>query len=1833
MVATNNSGAKALGDQLRQVWGSNQFTTSQQRVIAGLGQPLLDKKLKPVPHLTAFFSALVSAKTGSARPLTDAQTDQFLEALTQTLAHDPPADVAGFLVSSARLLGTGNVYRSGFNGLRLLSREGLSFAYRAGPPAPDPNATFDAPAAPPKAVKLLPADQRAILENKPAPKAAPKAAAKAAKSAPKKKRASDGWDSADPWAAASPKAAAVADDGWGPPINPPKPKAKPRPVAKAGTKASTKPAANAAAKPAANAGAPAQPEPTSADFDQANQPFVPSAAAAYDAYVPPVVSGAVVELKDAELVMSTPGDSLVLHKVNGVLSPRTGRVVASSAQLAWTIQGQPVAAELGAFDFESSKPEFTAQPVTLTYPARLLAPAKGALSYKSIRRKPGAPESPYPRFISLTNDVVLRELGSGLSYRGGLSMAGRRLASAALDGSPARLTLSQGGQARFRAVGRNFVLGDSVITSPRAAVALYEGVVDSITHPGVELKYTKRPEQLKLLYSKGPYRTTAYSDSYHQVDIGAQMVLWNLAEPNLEFSIITTPTQVTAPFESKNFFSNVRYQQLKTINRLHPLQLLVNYSNTHGRADVLNLRNVAEDLHVSEANLRSAASGLARDGYVDLLPATGEVLLLRKGRHYVGSAREKKDYDHLVVKSLAGSGRSATLNLTSNQLLVRGVKQFSFSADTALYPVMVRPDSGVVRFGRNRNLRFGGRVTAAIYGFKGKDFEFNYDGFYVEMPHIDSLTIRRKPKKGSKIGAEGVALTTKFTLTNKGKFQTGRLYLNDPGNRSGRIKMPKYPTFTSSSGAFVYFSKPDVLGGVYDSTTYFDVPPFSFDSMATGRSTGKFIGTFHSPALPPIKTSLTTQEDGSMGFVHIVPKEGYALYGGKGRLNGGARVELNSRGLQADGTMTYVGATLRSDRFVMYNDSLTGVGKSGSIAGPNAPKVVLPPNFLINWGAKADSLHLRTPPGGAVAKVYGDHTFKGSLLLTPKVVGGAGRLDGPQSYVRSKSLVFTNDSYTAGKALLSIKSTQAGKPALIAPDMNLVYDLKRGYANFTRDEASKATIELPFTDFRSSLSAGRWDFKRKRVLLRASGADSLGAYLSSTLPEQFGLKFRAETASYDLAKYKLQASGVPYVAIADSWVLPDSGKVAVLPGGKFQRMQRAKVLMDSVSKFHELYLGNLTIKTRVEFEGQAKYTFKYANGDSVALTFSDFRPDSSNFRPQAVVAKKRGLLSSLGRGKPADAPPRGGVTLTGAAKVADNDKFNLAPRIGYRGEVTLNSQRRGLAFQGEIKLNFSKNKDAAAWVAMKDTVNPKSIAINLEDAKGPDGAPLVAGLFGSEDPPGLYPLYFGSPPNSLDVPVVKVDGTLRYDTKTGIYSLSRLDPTDATQYEGAALTFNEATKRLTWRGPLELLSSKKNFTLVGGAVGSGVPDSASYRMRTLLGFDIEMPPKAIEQMAANLTRFTKGALAGIGNQPDDIYNVAQVGGNQAATRFADHKAGSAPDALQKLSPKLLHTLVLNQAELRWDSQERAWYSVGRLGLGGVGKQPFNAMMEGLLEIKRQDGQDYVELYLEPSPGSFYYFRYEKNILVMQSLDEKFNYAISSKMKYDPNTATEYGAFLGDLDEVESFRTRFRKKYLGESAKAAQARRKASAAAEAAIAAEKAAEEEAAAAAIEAKKNKKRKPTADDDPTFDPGADPNAKPAADPAASPVPAARKKKKSRADDPFGDGVMDVPAAPAKPAPAKAAPAKGAPANAAAPGKAAPDKAAAPAKQPATAKPVAPTKPAADSAATAPLSKKQRKAQEKEKAAAAEPDFVPPAEPATEPAKKSKKKKKAAEEDPFGN
>ena len=1592
MATTNNAAAKASAANLQTLWASNRLTATQQGQIVNIAQQMLAKKFKPRPHFESLFDLITAAK--AKQPLSDAQTDELLSVLAKTVDKEDPRNTEKFLASVSQFLQTRYLYRSRYNSLRA-DGGSFSFAYNesdmpafAAPPTPPAPAPKPKPAPAPVKAAATPA------------KAATKPAAKPVA----KKKSSSGWDTSDVWDTGS--GWGDSDDGWGTPVK-----------KKAPAKIST-----AKAAPAAKAPEP-EPEP---------EPEV-ATSSAYDSYMMPSTKGPVIVLKDVDLFMATAGDSITIRKTSGAVVPVQTHFVGGNGEYAWTANGSPATATLSSYDFDFSKPEFTAQPVTLSYPAVLESPVLGALSYKSVRKKPGTVDSGYPRFISLTNDARVKNIGDNIRYYGGFSLAGSRILSAALDGSLSHIIVEENGKPKFRAASRAYVLGDTVISATRAAVTIYEDKTDSLTHPGVKLKYAKGPQVLQLFREAGLYKDTPYFDSYHQMEIETELVTWPLHSQHIDFSMLTAKNQVTSNFESKEFYTNTRYQQIKSINKLHPLQMVVGYSQRHGDQKEMTVQEIAQELKIKEPNVRTAAAGLARDSYVQWKPETDEIVLLPKATHYVYSARGKKDYDHIAIKSLAPRGNSATLDLVSNDLLVRGVDRFNFSDDSVT--VYVRPDSAIIRIQKNRNVLFNGTVVASAFVFKGQEFRFDYDGFYIDLAKIDSIIVKGKATNGSVMQARK---ESNFALTNKNKTSTGKLYINRPDNKSGRKKLGAYPSFDASTGAYVFFNTPEVLGGAYDTTMYFDIPPFKLDSLNNkNRSALGFKGTFVSGGIVPnFQTKLSLQDDGSLGFTYDVPKAGFPLYGGKGVLYN--KVSMSTHGFQGNGNIKYLTGDFSSDQFIFYKDSVVTVGKSGVIGvgplkGVEFAKVALQPGYQMMWAVKQDSMYLSTPQEGSAMRFYtGDYQFRGTVALTPGGLYGDGRLDGPQSFIRSTQFAFKPKSYSGKRSTLSIKSAEPNKPALVANEVAFEYDLQKAFADFTREDGSKASIDLPYSDYRTTLSGGRWDFQKKMVQMRvAPGADSSRSYFYSTKPDQNGLKFRASTGQYDLSRYRLVAGGVPHIATADAWIEPDSNKVYVLGNAQMRAFQNAGIVMDTLAKFHNLYKGAITIQSRNAFSGNAMYHYRTA-ADSFNIKFSNFHVDSTAMRGALASTGKVGGPRSLFRSKNMTSGDPNSPSTIAVGAIKAEDKFHLAPRVAYRGSMIMNSQRKGFTFDGQSRLEFLKDPTAADWFTVKDSIDPKGVEIRLIDPKTQEGTPLLAGLFVSESTNKLYPLFVAAKTDAADMNLFTVDGALRYDNKLRDFTISRHDPANPDIYEGSVLTFDDSTASMNFRGKLNLITSNKDYSLLASGLGYAKPDSNIYKLDTFLAFDINVPEKALAAMGDDLAKMAKMAPPALDASREELFKVGELAGSNVAQDYANRKGNNV--SLQRMSSKLMHGIVLNKVNLVWAEKQRAWYSVGKIGLASVLKTDINALIDGYIEIRKEANLDIVELYLEADPQTWYYFKYANNLLLTKAQHGSYDELVAQKVKGDYNTATSYGAYVGYDTDVDQFINHFRKDFLGETGK-------------------------------------------------------------------------------------------------------------------------------------------------------------------------------------------------------
>ncbi|HSI90058.1 MAG TPA: hypothetical protein VK927_03030, partial [Adhaeribacter sp.] len=459
----------------------------------------------------------------------------------------------------------------------------------------------------------------------------------------------------------------------------------------------------------------------------------------------PVIKGPAVVVKDADLLLVSQYDSVTIQKTNGVVSMSKNVFVGRGGKFDWVVNGNEASVALKKYTFNINRSEFVAEGAELSFPAVLEEPIEGVFEYKSRKRNTTA-DTGFPRFASFTNNARLKNLGENIVYRGGFSLAGAKIMSAALDNSFSTILVKHNGEKKFRTTARNYSLGDTLISSRLAGIAIYQEK-DSITHPGMEFKYSRARNQLKLIKDDGAFRNSKFLDTYHKMEIAADLLIWNVEKPEVNFSILRAKNEVAAMFESQDYFSDTKYQQLKGISSFHPLQMIVGYANLK-KTDRFFATDVAKANKIKEIAVKRSMSYLAREGYIDYNGTTGFVILKPKALHYVNSARNKKDFDHISIQSTAASGKNATLNLEKKELLIRGIRQFSFSTDSGA--IVVRPDSGIVYVKKNRDMDFGGRVITPNFIFKGSDFEFSYDNFWIDMPKIDSLIFRTKKNKKGK---------------------------------------------------------------------------------------------------------------------------------------------------------------------------------------------------------------------------------------------------------------------------------------------------------------------------------------------------------------------------------------------------------------------------------------------------------------------------------------------------------------------------------------------------------------------------------------------------------------------------------------------------------------------------------------------------------------------------------------------------------------------------------------------------------------------------------------------------------------------------------------------------------------------------------------------------------------------------------------------------------------------------------------------------------------------------------------------------------------------------
>ncbi len=1344
----------------------------------------------------------------------------------------------------------------------------------------------------------------------------------------------------------------------------------------------------------------------------------------------PLAEGAVIKFNRVTLAFVTKYDSVLLRNTKGVLSSRSNLFIGEQGSFDWTsaqLGSDVVNCNMTAYSFDAKKPALNSDLVKLNYAGKTPGYIPGTFEFRSIARQDSAASS-YPRFHSFQNDLAIQGIADeNVKYRGGFSLIGNRITSASATGDPSTIEIYHNNERKLTARSSDFEFTDSTIVAQRSSINI-PVESDSITHPSVRMKYSFGKDSLQrivLQKDKGLMKHTPYSGSFFNVDFAADVIQWDLFSDSL--NLLTEGGRNTVPliFESIDYYDPEDYRLLGGKGfSFHPLGLVATYCLKNKVRDFYT-GDLAVSSKQNPRDIKAAMEFLSEKGLVTYFPKNDLVHVKEKTILLFKSHRGDVDYDNLKIHSVIDSFPNATLNFDKRHMVVRGVEEFKVSDSLN---VRIHPDSSVITILENRDIKFDGTITAGNFEVSGKGFLLKYDSFLISLTRIDSVNfyvtetnsrgqeMRRKVNNSMVPGdSASVALES-----NAPSQSSGTLFISKANNKSGKKKVAQFPRLDATSGGVIYFDREEVLGGVYDRSMFFVVPPFEMDSLNNAdQSSIKFGGTFNSSGMFPVfKEKLHTQPDKSLGFDHIIPQKGYKLYNSNGKMTG--ELTMNSRGLRGNGTIEYLAASVTANDIVFYPDSVLARGMDAGISAKQFGAITFPDatltDFEMKWYPKLDQMkikNLKSP-----FNFYeGTAQMQGTVTITKDGADGAGKLETRGTELISRYMHFNSKDFSAGHARFKVKSDDPEKPLLQGNNVKIKFNLEQNYADISPEVAGVAAITFPFAQFKTSISEMHWDLTDQKIMMSRDPAVPLeDSYFYTTRKELDSLSFNAEKAEYDLKKQELKVSGIPYIIVADAKITPQNNEVLILENARIGTLTNTTIVLDTLNGYHRLTDGVVDIVSRKEFTGHATYQYVNFLSDTFAIKMTDFRLEPISDLEQSRRSSRRRASEAQ-------------MQTVATGSVAADANIVLGAGMFYKGDMIMYATRPALQLDGYVKLDIKKIPDYNTWIRYEQTGDETDVMIDFNNALTEDGQKVNAGLHVNGSDNNMYITFMNNKKSDDDEDFFVPDGKLYYDTATSEFKIEDLEKATGNKLSGKVFAYKDETMQVRFEGPVNLFQGTKDFNVTASALGQGNLETNEIRMNSFLMIESTIPAPAFDIMGKQIQEVIKneGADEGLGDQTELLYKIADFLGERAVKDF-EQKSLQGYVSLGTL-PQLAKPMVFSNVNLKWSEQHKAFYSEGKLGMSNILKNDINGAFEGFMEIKKnEDGVPVFHVFVKASPDAWYYFGLEDNRLLVQSSNSEFNSIISKKTNAGKAKIGEIAFVPGSDEETLAFINRFRKEY-------------------------------------------------------------------------------------------------------------------------------------------------------------------------------------------------------------
>lgn len=1256
-------------------------------------------------------------------------------------------------------------------------------------------------------------------------------------------------------------------------------------------------------------------------------------------------------------------DSTIIMGSTAIFYPRKGLLDAKGGIVFWGRVGKnedEIYGELSNWNLDTRQGYFKADSAILYAPELYGEPLKGVFEERLSAR--GQRNSQYPKFASYKNDFLLPNVYQEVHFRGGLGVVGPNYYGLSPDSAMAKVQFTYNNDTIITLRSGRFLFRDSLLSSGRVEVTAHLGE-DSIYHPYCELRFDPRSGQVRIIRYKTGLGLSSWTDTYHNMDINVDQLLWNQGTAKINLRNLNLGSQQAAVFESKQYFRNARMEQIAGLQKTHPLEELKNASYAFGYND-MPVAELIYALRMAKEEGERFLFEMSIQGFAEFDVDKQTISLTDRLFEYLLNWTGERDYDVIQFISRIGQGSNAQISLLNYDMDIAGVGRIAVSDSQQ---VNLYPRGGRITMKKDVDFIFDGRINAGLFNYWGQGYSFDYQGFRIDMPQIDSM--RFKVREFNPPPGERAALVDVQTVLQD---LQGQLLIDQPNNKSSREFYPEYPIFQALNSSFVYYDDRRIHNGIYDrSRFYMAVEPFTIDSLDNTTTDGLlFDATFHSADIFPVfPQPLKVMPDYSLGFSTILPS--IPNYKGKGTFGG--QIELSNKGLHAEGRIAYLQSVTVSPDILMFPDDASGRATTFNIEegfdGEGYPEAI-GRNNPFHWFPYKD--YLDASSREIPFEMYGAENVlaEGDLTYGPTGLFGTGEI----RYLTAKhnsayeGYSFYRRSFESADQDFRVKTALSDEQwafQMLSSSAHVDFEKREGVFD-KNDPAS--FIEFPANQYMAYMDHAEWQIDQAKVDIKHNKEDE--AYLVSTHPLQDSLDFSAGFARFDLSPSILEAFEVPEIDVADARILPDSGYVVIRTNAAMDPLEKSQIIANRFSKLHTFYDATTRIRGKYRYTANGMYDYLDEEESTWPIAFQSIKPDTS------------------------------GMTI-GIAEIEEKDEFFISPYFGYRGKVQLEADQAPMFFMGSILIQNDCKNLQTTWFDIASYIDPSDIVIELPE-NDPDQLRdnTFNGIYISQDSLGGHSNFLSKYADRADIELLSATGVLFYDNEEQGYVITTYEKLKDYTVPDPYLVFYNYDCELYANGAINMFQNSGAVEMqMAGEVRHDL-NKDDVTIDAVWTLDAPVDKDSWEFVGG---LFTDGSGSKRSDDNAYIQGVYSILGQNSGGEFLENLATIESEG--RFPKELRKSLVMSGIELEYSGRYKSFRGDGKAYIQNIYNMPIFAEVDCLVEIKERRRGSEIVLYLD-NGTDFFYIAFKGIVMSLRSSDEEFNAGILGAKPKDRSVAAK-----------------------------------------------------------------------------------------------------------------------------------------------------------------------------------------------------------------------------------